>query len=274
MSTPRMSTYLLAFCIGEFEFISDSTKGGVLARIFACPGNASRCSFALKCCIRALEFYNEFFGIPYPLPKMDMIAIPDFAAGAMENWGLVTYREVALLCDESTVSATQKQRICTVIAHELAHQWFGNLVTMEWWEDLWLNEGFANWMQTWLICNATQNLRQDSAGSFCVGLGSGLLLTSSSLTGTSGSPMLGQSSKELCSSMRCEVAIPYRLDARNPRRCAKLCTLEVCGKELDSTATQSRYQSGMLKKWRRFSMQFLIARSAWFECPWLSEKRT
>lgn len=148
LPTPKMSTYLLAFCIGEFEYIGGQTKDGVLARVYCTPGNTAKCEYALKICLKALEFYNEFFGIPYPLPKVDMIAVPDFAAGAMENWGLITYREVTLLCDEKTVSAVQKQRICTVITHELAHQWFGNLVTMAWWDDLWLNEGFANWTQT------------------------------------------------------------------------------------------------------------------------------
>ena len=114
MPTPKMSTYLLAFCIGEFEFISGQTAAGVLVRIFACPGSIPKCGYALKCTIKALDFYNDYFGIPYPLPKVDMIAIPDFAAGAMENWGLVTYREVDLLIDKKTASSQQKQRVCRI----------------------------------------------------------------------------------------------------------------------------------------------------------------
>ncbi len=141
--TPIMSTYLLAWCVGEFDYVQAFTKSGVSIRIFGPPGRAEQCAFALDCGVRCLEFYDDFFEIPYPLPKLDMICITEFAAGAMENWGLVTYREVALMIDDKTASAATKQRVAIVIAHELAHQWFGNLVTMEWWNGLWLNEGFA-----------------------------------------------------------------------------------------------------------------------------------
>ncbi len=149
MPSPKMSTYLVALCVGEFDFVSGLTKHGVLIRVFTPPGKGHLGTFALKTALDTLDLYDDFFKTPYPLPKLDMIAIPEFAMGAMENWGLVTYREVDLLIDEEKASSSQRQRVATVITHELAHQWFGNLVTMEWWQALYLNEGFASWLQTW-----------------------------------------------------------------------------------------------------------------------------
>lgn len=147
--TPKMSTYLLAFVVGDLEYIEGHTKrinnfNSKIVRIYGTKGNKNKMYFALDAAIRGLEWYIEWFDIDYPLDKLDLIAIPDFSAGAMENWGLITFRECLLYVDDDT-NLDEKQDIAITIEHELAHQWFGNLVTMEWWTYLWLNESMATY---------------------------------------------------------------------------------------------------------------------------------
>ncbi|CAI2178500.1 20254_t:CDS:10 [Funneliformis geosporum] len=150
--TPIMSTYLVAFIVGDLGYIEAHTTGKhndgkpILMRVYALKGDEQHGEFALSVATQVLEYFAEVFGIPYPLPKCDMVAIPDFEAGAMENWGLITYRTIRILFDPKESDVKFKHRIAYTVSHELAHQWFGNLVTMEWWDHLWLNEGFATWV--------------------------------------------------------------------------------------------------------------------------------
>lgn len=144
--SPYMSTYVVAFVIGSFDYIEETTAEGIKVRVYCPLGKREEGRYSLSLAVKVLDYFAKYFSMSYPLPKLDMVAVPEFGGGAMENNGLIIYRENLMLCDALHSSAENKQILAICVAHEVAHHWFGNLVTMAWWSDLWLNEGFATWV--------------------------------------------------------------------------------------------------------------------------------
>ncbi len=145
-TTAKMSSYLVALAVGHFEYV-EGQADGIPIRVWGPPGTKESGKYALEVSEWCMKYFDQYFGIKYPFEKLDMIGLPDFSAGAMENTGFITYRQAELQLDDKQASVELHQLVATVIAHEMAHQWFGDLVTMQWWDDIWLNEGFATWME-------------------------------------------------------------------------------------------------------------------------------